>query len=145
MGADGLLFIAPVILILIWLLSLRESSETQISVKSATILIALSVFLSILLCLLSNQILPFRPRPESVSTIAPLIAHLPDNSFPSMHATFAGAFLASLFFFFSTHIQRLSLSSRSLRFLLSLPTRLILVLIGLLMVLSRVIAGIHYP
>jgi len=144
-GSDSLLIVAPVILILIWVTSLRESSEAQKSLKSYTLLITLSIFLSVILCLLSNQILPFRPRPESVTAIAPLIDHLPDNSFPSMHATFAGAFLTALFFFFSTHIQRLTLSRRSLRLFLSLPTRIILILMGLFMVFSRILAGIHYP
>lgn len=35
-----------------------------------------------------NQTLPMRPRPESISSIPPLISHLPDNSFPSGHALF---------------------------------------------------------
>lgn len=35
-----------------------------------------------------NQILPMRPRPESLTSFPPLISHLPDNSFPSGHALF---------------------------------------------------------
>ena len=35
-----------------------------------------------------NQVLPVRPRPETIGSIPALIAHLPDNSFPSGHATF---------------------------------------------------------
>jgi membrane-associated phospholipid phosphatase len=38
-----------------------------------------------------NHILPLRPRPETVSSLPPLIDHLPDNSFPSGHAMFWGA------------------------------------------------------
>ncbi len=35
-----------------------------------------------------NQTLPMRPRPESFTSLPPLLAHLPDNSFPSGHAIF---------------------------------------------------------
>lgn len=35
-----------------------------------------------------NQLLPIRPRPETVTSLPPLVNHLPDNSFPSGHAMF---------------------------------------------------------
>lgn len=35
-----------------------------------------------------NQLLPVRPRPETVTSLPPLVNHLPDNSFPSGHALF---------------------------------------------------------
>ena len=35
-----------------------------------------------------NQLLPIRPRPEAFTSLPPLIAHFPDNSFPSGHAMF---------------------------------------------------------
>lgn len=38
-----------------------------------------------------NQLLPVRPRPETIGSIPALITHLPDNSFPSGHAMFLGA------------------------------------------------------
>lgn len=38
-----------------------------------------------------NQLLPLRPRPETIGSIPALITHLPDNSFPSGHAMFVGA------------------------------------------------------
>lgn len=74
-----------------------------------------------------NLGLPFRPRPESVSSIRPLIDHLPDNSFPSGHAIFAGASIFAAFLY----------SSRSIAWILFVT--------GIVMIFSRVIAGIHYP
>lgn len=35
-----------------------------------------------------NQLLPIRPRPETFTSLPPLITHFPDNSFPSGHAMF---------------------------------------------------------
>lgn len=35
-----------------------------------------------------NQLLPVRPRPETMTSLPPLVNHLPDNSFPSGHAMF---------------------------------------------------------
>ncbi len=74
-----------------------------------------------------NLGLPARARPETVSAIPPLIAHLPDNSFPSGHAIFWAASVVSLFAF----------SRRWLAW-----TALFL---GALMCAARVMAGIHYP
>jgi undecaprenyl-diphosphatase len=52
---------------------------------------------------------------------------LPDNSFPSGHAIFAWASMLATFFYTRRYITWLLLVS------------------GILMVLSRVLAGIHYP
>ena len=68
-----------------------------------------------------------RTRPELVSAIAPLIQHIPDNSFPSGHAVFAGASIVGLYLIGN----RLLLSIFSILFTA--------------MLLSRIFAGIHYP
>lgn len=75
-----------------------------------------------------NQLLPMRPRPESVINIAPLIDHLPDNSFPSGHALFWGA------------------SWWALKRLLNRPwVTMFFFMLGWVTCFMRVIAGIHYP
>lgn len=75
-----------------------------------------------------NHLLPIRPRPESVSSLPPLIDHLPDNSFPSGHAMFWGA------------------SWWALHTLLSRPrVTLLFFVLGFITCFTRVIAGIHYP
>jgi undecaprenyl-diphosphatase len=95
------------------------------------------IVFAIIVCLFLNFILPFRPRPEDVSSFLPLIPHIPDNSFPSMHAIFAGASFMSLL--------RLQLSFNKL----SIPFYVWIVsffmILGVIMILSRVFAGIHYP
>lgn len=75
-----------------------------------------------------NNTLPLRPRPESVSSLPPLIDHLPDNSFPSGHAMFWGA------------------SWWALHTLLARPrVTLLFFILGFITCLTRIIAGIHYP
>lgn len=75
-----------------------------------------------------NHLLPLRPRPETVSSLPPLIDHLPDNSFPSGHAMFWGA------------------SWWALHLLLARPrVTLLFFVLGFITCLTRVIAGIHYP
>lgn len=75
-----------------------------------------------------NNAMPYRPRPESVSAIKPLFSHVPDNSFPSGHGLFLGASVFALFVF----LERKWIGWVAL-------------VIGIGMLLSRVMAGIHYP
>lgn len=84
-GSDILLLVLPIWMILLWLISSYYKTKES---KEYTLKIFYSAILGVIFCLLLNALLPFRPRPETVSAIAPLIDHLPDNSFPSMHATF---------------------------------------------------------
>lgn len=72
--------------------------------------------------------LPVRPRPELTNTIKPLISHIPDNSFPSGHAIYAGASVTAAFIF---------LRNKSIAWFL--------LVLGTIMALCRVMAGIHYP
>jgi membrane-associated phospholipid phosphatase len=57
-----------------------------------------------------------------LTAIKPLIDHLPDNSFPSGHAIFAGASVVAIGYFFS----------------MSLST--VFAILGIAMVIARVIA-----
>jgi membrane-associated phospholipid phosphatase len=61
-----------------------------------------------------------------LTSIKPLIEHLPDNSFPSGHAIFAGAAVVAIGYFFSMGLSTL------------------FALLGVAMVIARVIAGVHY-
>jgi membrane-associated phospholipid phosphatase len=75
-----------------------------------------------------NQLLPMRPRPETVSSLPALISHLPDNSFPSGHAMYFGASWWAL--------HKLTPWKHITWFFF---------VVGFLTVFTRVIAGIHYP
>ncbi len=70
--------------------------------------------------------LPIRPRPETISNIPPLINHLPDNSFPSGHAIFAGASVVAIGYF------------------LSMPVSSGFAVFGVIMLICRVVSGVHY-
>lgn len=75
-----------------------------------------------------NLLLPARMRPEeAVSSIAPLITHLPDNSFPSGHAIFAAA---SAWAFGASFGRKAGW---------------VLFAVGVLTCAARVLAGVHYP
>jgi membrane-associated phospholipid phosphatase len=94
--------------------------------------LALALFYAILFAFalywVLNFNLPPRPRPEGVSAIRPIIDHLPDNSFPSGHGIFAGASFVAAYFLF-----------RRKGFAIAL------LCLGIPMLASRVLAGIHYP
>ena len=75
-----------------------------------------------------NQLLPVRPRPETIGSIPALITHLPDNSFPSGHAMFLGASWWALHIFL-----------RNKRIVIGF------LILWILTVTARVLAGIHYP
>lgn len=95
--------------------------------KTEALMMLYSIGFAFLIYVVLNLGLPFRPRPETVSAIKPLIDHLPDNSFPSGHAIFAGSSILAGFFYTRHWIAW------------------ILLITGVMMVLSRVLAGIHYP
>ena len=93
-------------------------------------IVALDIFYTVMFAFALYWVLqfglPMRPRPESITSLTPLINHLPDNSFPSGHAIFAGASVVAIGYFLS----------------MSLSTAF--ALIGFFMVIARVIAGVHY-
>ncbi|GAB0175311.1 MAG: undecaprenyl-diphosphatase [Candidatus Altimarinota bacterium] len=97
-------------------------------------LAALMIFSTIILTFTVYTLINFgfdkwRPSPQDVvGGIKPLIPHPLDNSFPSGHALFTGAFLIALFAF-----------AREKSIIL------ITVIIGFLTAAARVIAGVHYP
>ncbi|EKE29709.1 MAG: hypothetical protein ACD_2C00116G0007 [uncultured bacterium (gcode 4)] len=94
--------------------------------------ISLSVFYTIaysfIFYIIINKWFPVRPRPETVSSIRPLIDHLPDNSFPSWHAIFAGAAIIWFALFWPNTIYLIILS-----------------FLSVLMFYSRIASWVHYP
>ncbi len=138
-SADILLIVLPLWLALIWLISAYYKTTES---KEYALKIFYSAVLGVIFCLLLNALLPMRSRPELASAITPLISHIPDNSFPSMHATFTGATLWAIFLF---SFPFLPSSLRKWSFLHSNFIRFLLVFLGIVMVVARVLAGIHYP
>jgi membrane-associated phospholipid phosphatase len=96
--------------------------------------IALRIFFTIIFVFAFYLIINFgipkwRANPQEIAgSIAPLIPHPIDNSFPSGHALFSGAFLIGL-----------------LRFFPNWKIILITSIIALITVVSRVIGWVHYP
>jgi undecaprenyl-diphosphatase len=68
----------------------------------------------------------YDPRPFVVNHFMPLIAHAPDNGFPSDHTLF-GAAIASVIFLFNKKMG------------------IVLFILTLLIGLSRILAGVHHP
>ena len=123
--SDFHIFFMAGLLVVLWLYAVytRQSlyKESALYVAS-TILFSLAIYLTV------NQLFPVRPRPEAVSAITPIISHLPDNSFPSGHAIFAAAALVASSLFLKIRYLTAAICT-----------------FGILMILARVVAGIHYP
>lgn len=122
--ADIEVGIVIVVLVGLWLYGVRHRDNRF---KTEALMMLYSIGFAFLIYVVLNLGLPFRPRPETVSTIEPLIKHLPDNSFPSGHAIFAGSSILAGFLYTRRWIAW------------------VLLITGVIMVLSRVLAGIHYP
>lgn len=116
--------IVMVVLVGLWLYGVYRRDNRF---KTEALMMLYSIGFAFLIYVVLNLGLPFRARPETVSAIEPLIKHLPDNSFPSGHAIFAGSSILAGFLYTRRWIA------------------LVLLITGIMMVLSRVLAGIHYP
>lgn len=119
-----ILFIA-LSLIVLWIYWTIKKDN---SYKIMSLNIFYTISFSFMIYLIINNFFPIRPRPETLSTIKPIIDHLPDNSFPSWHAIFAWASIVWFCLFYGnfTYI-------------------LVLILLSLLMLFSRVASWVHYP
>ncbi|MCK9272218.1 phosphatase PAP2 family protein [Candidatus Gracilibacteria bacterium] len=123
--ADFGVFYVALLLVGLWLFGVYLKKDKP---KEKALWLFYSIAFSFLIYVILNLGLPLRPRPETVSAIRPLVDHLPDNSFPSGHAIFAGAAILASFFFCGKKWIIMSL-----------------VVVLSLMLVSRIIAGIHYP
>jgi undecaprenyl-diphosphatase len=108
---------AGLFLVLFW----KLPSESR---KQMLIISALSFPLALIISMIARE-LHFNPRPFVVGGFEPLIAHKPDNGFPSDHAllVFALASVATLFH------KKIGLA---------------LWIIAITVALSRVFAGVHH-
>lgn len=123
-GVDIEILLVMLILVGLWLYGIYKKNN---QFKMDALMILYSIGFAFVIYVVLNLGLPLRPRPETVSVIRPLVDHLPDNSFPSGHGIFAGASILAAFFYTHRNIAWIFLIS------------------GVIMVLSRVLAGIHYP
>lgn len=123
--ADIHVFASMVIMVGLWLYGSLHHDET--SKQEALSLLYVTTFAFGIYWVLDLG-LPVRPRPELADTVKPLIIHIPDNSFPSGHAIYAGAAVTAAFLF---------IRNKAIAWLL--------LVLGILMALCRVVAGIHYP
>lgn len=125
--ADIEVVIVAFVLVGLWLKA-RFLAKNDLESKKDALVFFYAIIFAFLLYWILNFGLPARPRPETASSIAPLIDHLPDNSFPSGHGIFAGASFVAAYRIFK---------SKTLAF--------VLLAFGIPMLLARVLAGIHYP
>lgn len=88
--ADIEVVLVAFVLVGLWLKA-RFLRNDDAELKKDALAFFYAVIFAFLLYWVLNFGLPARPRPETASSIAPLINHLPDNSFPSGHGIFAGA------------------------------------------------------
>lgn len=120
---EPILFWIGLVVLWIWWVYRREYGPRHV---------ALDIFWHVLAVFLTyiflNHFLPLRPRPETVTIYAPLIDHLPDNSFPSGHAIF---WWASWW----AWVRLLKKPLIAWSFFI----------IGWLTCLARIGAGVHYP
>jgi len=90
--ADTPIFFLPIFLLFVWLYSnFKTKNESE---KEWALLITYSVLISIIF----NSIIKLfviEERPDSI--ITPILKHVPDNSFPSDHATVSFAFLFAIY------------------------------------------------
>lgn len=83
--SDSEPIIFAVFLIILWLYGWYERDNGP---KHVALDLFWHVMCAFTIYWIINQLLPIRPRPEAFTNLPPLIAHFPDNSFPSGHAMF---------------------------------------------------------
>ncbi len=116
-------------LFLIWLWLKWVTSKNE-NLKFIALQIFSTIILIFLIYAIVNLGIPqWRPSPQDVvGWIDPLIPHPIDNSFPSWHALFSGAFLVGLWKYYR-HTWIIVLTS----------------ILALVTCIARVVGGVHYP
>lgn len=114
-----------IFLVVLWLVGTHRKDNTY---KVQSLNIFYIIVGGFILYVILNQFLPTRVRPEMVTHLPPLVNHLPDNSFPSGHAIFAAASALGVHMILRNTTATLSI-----------------ILLGILMNLTRIIAGVHFP
>ena len=114
------LFLAPIIIIGVYLLSLPRSAW-----KKTLMFILPSLIITFVIAILAGHIY-YDPRPFVIGHFTPLIPHAADNGFPSDHALLVSA-IASV----GTYLNR--------------RLGIILWLLAIIVAVSRVYVGVHHP
>ncbi len=123
--ADLPIFSIPFFLVGYWLFSTLQKDD---SIKQKILLIFYAdIFAGIIAILIQQFIYVERPLTFLQNKWMFILSHIPDNSFPSDHATIGTAFLMVLFLFGYKKI-----------FYFLFP-------FFILMLLARIIGGVHYP
>ena len=125
--ADAEVLLTALVLVALWMRA-RFVLKNDAEAKTDVLAFFYAIIFAFGLYWVLNFGLPARPRPETVSAVAPLINHLPDNSFPSGHGIFAGASATAAYLVF----KRKALAA-------------VLLFVGIPMLCARVLAGVHYP
>lgn len=123
--ADVQWIATAILLVALWLYGVKKKDNTYKIQSLNTFYVIVGGFA---LYVILNQFLPTRVRPEVVSSLPPLVNHLPDNSFPSGHAIFAAAS------FLGVHY---CIKNRALT--------LAMLLLGIIMNFARIVSGVHFP
>jgi undecaprenyl-diphosphatase len=123
--ADGPIFFIPIFFIVLWIFyGLKKERKKQEQI----LLIFYSILIAILITLIIQHFIHLkRPEDYLIGAGKLLINHVPDASFPSDHATVSFAFLTALFF-----------ANYKKTFWIFLP-------FAIIMNISRIIAGVHWP
>lgn len=131
--SDFVMFIYPIFLIGYWLHTnfYIKDFKKQYEIKSKLLFVFFVSMISIisLLVISKFEIIPIRDRPETalINSDGLILSHLPDNSFPSNHATTAMAFCTALY-------------------LIGLKREFfIFFILGILTGFSRIAVGVHWP
>ena len=118
-GAEYLIVVVPIIaLFYVW--RLPRETQRKLIIFAAIVLPLIFIASRLAGALYDN------PRPFVVENFVPLVAHDPDNGFPSDHTLFTGAIAAVVWFF-------------------SRRAGTVLFLLAILVGVSRVMAGVHHP
>lgn len=123
--ADLPIFTIPIFLVGYWIFATLQNND---SIKQKLLLIFYAeIFAWIIATLIQQFVYVARPLSFLQNKWMFILSHIPDNSFPSDHATIGAAFLVALFLFGYRKI-----------FYYLLP-------FFILMLIARIIGGIHYP
>ncbi len=123
--SDAPIFILPIFLLWYWI---YFNYKKDINWKNKLLFIFYSTIIAIIISLIIQQFVSIeRPEKSLISAWKMILQHIPDASFPSDHASVSSAFLISLFFFDFKKIAK------------------ILTPFFIIMLLSRIAWGVHWP
>ncbi|MDU0810246.1 MAG: undecaprenyl-diphosphatase [Burkholderia sp.] len=119
--ANWVIYIIPVMLFLIWLMSVQSTTRYKMieaSLASCVSLIAARIF----------SLVWFSPRSFMINIGTQLVPHTLDNSFPSDHMTFAWSIASSLLIYSKTRTLGAAI-----------------MIVGIAIGWARIYVGVHWP